>query len=385
IMGTAARAAVMGLGVAAMPLAATAAPIAFEFIGQVEIPSGTDVDGTTLGGISGIARDPAGGFRGVSDEPSDPRSYRFSIDLGDGSLDDGDVTVDGVVPLTEGDGSPITDGPDLEGIGFGPGGEAYIPSEQRSGNLTPEILIFDGDGANTGALPVDDKFLGDGATTGVGSNLGFESLTISPDGTTLYTANEDALAQDGPRASSTDGSLVRIVEYALGTGTATAEYAYEIDPIFVEGADPAIFETTGLVELLALDNEGSLLALERSFAIGAPGRGYGARLYNVDLSLATDVSGFDALNSASFTAAEKTLLLDLSTLGIVLDNVEGLTFGPVLPDGRRSLIVISDDNFSAFGPQATQVLAFAVNRVPLPAPALLLIGGLGLLVLRARR
>ncbi|MEO0760720.1 MAG: hypothetical protein AAFZ09_02755, partial [Pseudomonadota bacterium] len=61
IMGTAARAAVMGLGVAAMPLAATAAPIAFEFIGQVEIPSGTDVDGTTLGGISGIARDPAGG------------------------------------------------------------------------------------------------------------------------------------------------------------------------------------------------------------------------------------------------------------------------------------------------------------------------------------
>ena len=56
---------------------------------------------------------------------------------------------------------------------------------------------------------------------------------------------------------------------------------------------------------------------------------------------------------------EKTLLLNLDVLGIPLDNVEGMTFGPKLPDGRRSLVLVSDNNFS---PAAfTQFLLFAVS------------------------
>ncbi len=39
-----------------------------------------------------------------------------------------------------------------------------------------------------------------------------------------------------------------------------------------------------------------------------------------------------------------------------LDNTEGMTWGPVLPNGNRSLVFISDDNFSAR--QITQLLAF---------------------------
>jgi hypothetical protein len=56
---------------------------------------------------------------------------------------------------------------------------------------------------------------------------------------------------------------------------------------------------------------------------------------------------------------QKSLLLNLDTLGIPLDNVEGMTFGPRLPDGRRSLILVSDNNFS---PMAfTQFLLFGVS------------------------
>ena len=55
----------------------------------------------------------------------------------------------------------------------------------------------------------------------------------------------------------------------------------------------------------------------------------------------------------------KTLLLDLRTLGIPLDNVEGMTIGPDLPDGRRSLVLVSDNNFAAG--QFTQFLLFAMN------------------------
>jgi hypothetical protein len=72
------------------------------------------------------------------------------------------------------------------------------------------------------------------------------------------------------------------------------------------------------------------------------------------------VSRIDSLAGRTVREADKTLVLDLATLGITLDNVEGLAFGPVLPDGRQSLVLISDDNFS--DSQKTQVLLFALDH-----------------------
>jgi len=63
----------------------------------------------------------------------------------------------------------------------------------------------------------------------------------------------------------------------------------------------------------------------------------------------------------SLRPVTKRLVFDLDTLNIVLDNVEGMTFGPRLPDGRRTLILVSDDNFSPT--QFTQFLAFAIDEV----------------------
>ena len=56
--------------------------------------------------------------------------------------------------------------------------------------------------------------------------------------------------------------------------------------------------------------------------------------------------------------ATKELVLDLDDLGIPLDNVEGMTFGPRLPDGRRSVVLVSDDNFAPA--QFTQFLLLAI-------------------------
>ena len=85
--------------------------------------------------------------------------------------------------------------------------------------------------------------------------------------------------------------------------------------------------------------------MERSFSVGAPGTGNTIKLYKVDLGAGPSPA--------------KTLLLDLDELGIPLDNVEGLTFGPRLRHGRRSLVLVSDDNFAAT--QFTQFLLFAVR------------------------
>ena len=54
-----------------------------------------------------------------------------------------------------------------------------------------------------------------------------------------------------------------------------------------------------------------------------------------------------------------SIVAAIDDLGITLDNVEGMTFGPDLPDGRRTLVLVSDDNFSES--QVTQFLAFALE------------------------
>lgn len=51
---------------------------------------------------------------------------------------------------------------------------------------------------------------------------------------------------------------------------------------------------------------------------------------------------------ASYTLVTKKLVLNFETLkGRVgnIANLEGMTFGPRLPNGRDTLVVVADDNF----------------------------------------
>ncbi|MCC5698826.1 esterase-like activity of phytase family protein [Klebsiella pneumoniae] len=49
----------------------------------------------------------------------------------------------------------------------------------------------------------------------------------------------------------------------------------------------------------------------------------------------------------------------MGELGLdTVDNIEGITWGPRLPDGRRSLVLVSDDNFAP--DQVTQIVVLAV-------------------------
>jgi hypothetical protein len=61
----------------------------------------------------------------------------------------------------------------------------------------------------------------------------------------------------------------------------------------------------------------------------------------------------------------KRLILDVEAdLGIAPDNIEGMAFGPALPDGRLPLILVSDNNFAAN--QTTQFIVLAVELDEVP-------------------
>ena len=79
--------------------------------------------------------------------------------------------------------------------------------------------------------------------------------------------------------------------------------------------------------------------------------------------MASDVAALDSLigstdRPARFVPMTKRLVLDFDRLGIRIDNLEGVSYGPTLANGHRTLVLVSDDNFNAA--QTTQFIAFEV-------------------------
>lgn len=344
-----------------------------DFLGEVTFPTGFQFQGTTVGGLSGITYDPfTNVYYSISDDRSQfnpARFYTLNINLSDGSLDNGDVTFTGVTTLTNASGQPFPAlGIDPEGIALTRNGTLFITSEgdvNSNPQQAPFINEFSLTGQQLRSLPIASKFLPTPGNSGIRNNLAFESLTLTPNQQFLYSATENALKQDGPAASLTDESPARILLYDAKTGQPLKEFVYLTDPVVAPPVPAGTFSTNGLVELFAIDNTGTLLALERSFSNGV---GNSIKLYQVQTQGAVDVKGLNSLAGLEADpAVSKKLLLDFADLGLTLDNIEGMTFGPRLADGKQSLIIVSDNNFS--GTQFTQVLAFALDLDTIPGVA----------------
>jgi hypothetical protein len=155
-------------------------------------------------------------------------------------------------------------------------------------------------------------------------------------------------------ADSDKQTRIRFLHYVvnpIGQPLPIAEHLYLLD-------DPPLDATNhGLTEMLAIQPEGYFLSLERSYGKS----GYGAKLFLVTVGNATDTSGVERFNVdlGQLQPLRKKLLFDFSQLDFDIYNLEGLATGPRLPDGSKSLFVISDDNFNE--QEATQILLFRLK------------------------
>ena len=340
----------------------------YELIGTVNFPTGYTFNGTVVGGLSSITYDESRGvFYALSDDQgtiNPVRYYTLDIDLADGQLDPGDITFLEVTFLRDESGELFAPTSlDPEGIVLARPGFLFVSSEGfalRAPPINPFINRFNLPGMQTKAAPVPSKFLPNATgTQGVRQNLGFESLNVTPDRQYLYTAAEGALVQDGPAANLGVSSNARILQYVLSQERPASEFVYIVNPVPNEPVPPTAFRVNGLVELLPLDNVGTMLAMERAFSVGV---GNTVHLYQIQTQGATDVSGDFAL-PASFTPVQKQFILDVQAdLGIVPDNLEGMAFGPPLPDGRLPLVLVSDNNFDPAA--VTQFIVLAVTLEP---------------------
>ncbi|MEG4108238.1 esterase-like activity of phytase family protein [Microcoleus sp. S13_C5] len=334
-----------------------------DFIGRAIFPTGSPFQGTEIGGLSSITYDADKQvYYAISDDRSSKapaRFYTLKINLQSGKLEKEQITFTGVTTLLDENGKGFPElSLDTEGIVF-TGNSVFVSSEgDVDRQINPFIKEFSLNGKLLKTLAIPDLFLPDDkGTKGIRNNLSFESLTLTPDRKYLFTATENALVQDGAVVSLETGSPCRILRYDAVSGNPEASFLYITEPL-PAGANPVgKLTSNGLVDLLAIDDN-RLLSLERAFSLET---GTTIRIFEISLEKGDRIEGLESLKSrlSEVSPAQKRLLLDLETLKIPLDNIEGLTFGPVLADASRGLILVSDNNFSPL--QETQILGFQIK------------------------
>ncbi len=352
---------------AATPAAASAP--ALRLIGSAAIPPGTEVLGTSFGGISGIDYDPASGrWLLISDDRSalqPARIYTATLRYGPEGLDMPAIT--GVVTLRHANGRPYpssrrpepgVDVPDAEAVRWlpGSGGTRFLwTSEGDFGRgFGPQLRESAIDGSAVRDLPLPAGFQPDAAHgRGPRSNGTLEGLALAPDGRTLWLSMEMPWRQDGALPTpAAPGGPVRFTALDLATGRPLRQFAYQPDAVAHARRIPWGPQMNGISEILE-DGPHHLLVLERSYSAGA---GFSVRLYRIDTRSGSDTLALPALVPGSYTPAPKTLVADLGALGAgAIDNLEGMAWGPPLPGGGRVIVFVSDDNFNPA--ETTQFIA----------------------------
>ena len=336
-------------------------------IGDYNIKTKTLFEGVEFGGISGIDRAPDGSYWAISDERGGergtPRFYNLAIDFDAGAFKS--VRIDKMVYIKGPDGNNLsntTRTADPEDIRVAPNGNLYISSEGVYNSPTNRIQPFvrevktDGSFVRSFDTPAAFNYV-DNTTAGARNNKLFEALAVAPNGT-LYTANEDALIEDGPITTLAAGSVVRVLKLDPVTAKTTAQYAYQLPKIPVDKAPTGVFAPdNGMPDLLAVSNN-EFIAIERAFADGV---GNTIRLVLTTIEAdTTDVQGLKSLVGANYKPMKRELLLEMPIVyqGVKIDNIEGISWGPRLANGHRTLVLVADNNFA--DNQVTQFMAFEV-------------------------
>ncbi|WP_438482028.1 esterase-like activity of phytase family protein [Oleiharenicola lentus] len=316
---------------------------------------------TGVGGFSGLDYDRANdAWVAISDDKSDQgpgRFYTVKLDYDEKEFRSARVTA--VQALRQPDGSdypnernakPSDVVPDFEAIRLDPrdGSVWYTHEGLRRPQTDPLVRHAKRDGTFLADMPTPPqlKFAKEKGS-GPRFNETFEGLSFSTDGNSLWVGMEGALQQDRAPAGSGTRDPARFTEFDR-EGKILRQIAYVRDPIVPKIAAEELADN-GVSEIFAVSRD-TLLVLERSGSRTASDNvwRFGALLFEAKLSAADDVAAVASLGDAPVKAATKRLLYNFDSAGQPhIDNLECIALGRKLPNGHDTLVIASDDNFTA--------------------------------------
>lgn len=185
---------------------------------------------------------------------------------------------------------------------------------------------------------------------GLRNNLTFEGLSFSKDFKYLWLSAEGALIQDGEVSNHKQTSPIRISKMDYSTGKVIAQYAYLPEMTALKPDNSNENAENGVSEILALEDN-KLLILERSFTKRI---GNYVQLFEADFSQADNILHSEKIPPNCRVAIKKKVV-DFNTLKLPrIDNIEAMSWGKRLENGKRSIIFTSDNNFRST--QITQMV-----------------------------
>ncbi|MFN7729495.1 MAG: esterase-like activity of phytase family protein [Bdellovibrio sp.] len=331
-----------------LAIPSTTTEIKLEFLGKLEWPASQMFKKTSIGGLSGAAYNPdTQSWVVVSDDrgrKQEPRFYELKITAEPFKAEPLKVHFLHKKGQTRWQPNVL----DCESITLLPWANYLISSEgdlNRKPRLGPSLLDVKLDGTVARTFDLPEIMLPEPSgvqTKGIQNNMGPEGLTSSDDHRFLWVAIEGPLVQERQAAPDT----IRIVQYEMPEAwiiKPTTQFLYELDG----RREGELISVRGVSEIFWVRDQ-VLWVMERGLEVNLQGLNHDVRIYEVDLA------------AGHHEVLKKKLILDASKVQKKLPNFEVMVGGPPLADGRKTLVLISDNNFQKS--ESTQFWLFARNE-----------------------
>lgn len=335
--------------------------ISIRFLDEYVIDRNLKFENTEVGGLSGIDFD-NGSYYLICDQSSDPRIYKTRIDIQEMSIDT--IIIQELIKINRPDEFSKTV-LDLEGIRYDAEKNEVVVTSEGSieSQKDPGIFRISKNGDIKSSFRIPEYFTSEGEQRPRNNGV-FEGLAESFDKKAYWVATELPLEKDGakPKLYPTR-SHIRITKFDKNTGEALKQFVYKLDGISKLPIN--YFAVNGVTEILEYAPE-KFLVLERAYSAGYGPHGNTIKIFQVDANNATNTLDYESLRKVDYRKAEKKLVFNFKSVkerltDEIIDNLEGMCFGPELSNGKQSLIVVSDNNFNSYGEQLNQFILLEID------------------------
>lgn len=282
------------------------------------------------GNYSGITHISGNEYAVVSDKSETDGFFIFNIEIDPVSGEITDIRNLGF----RGDNMKTAD---CEGIVYVPSTSTFFISREAD-NVIAEYTL---EGKATGRkLNIPKIYM-----EGIYRNHGFESLTYDKQTGLFWTINESPLTGDGECANSLNGvcNILRLQSFGEDLQP-EQQFFYKMDvPVASSKSDNYVM---GVSEILSVGN-GRLIVLEREFFVPKIKLGafVNCKFYEIKPEKEFAIEPGERVSDGIKFLPKRNICYFVTKLGLFnrsLANYEGMCLGPVLDDGSKTIILVSD-------------------------------------------